>query len=157
MTENKNIRIYFPLVAVSQSHPIMDQYCTFLFLTALSRDAVRSLKCSSSLFPLFFMRLPLDSDGSTVRSEEISSSTCRLWQANIVLFFLSIWTVTDQTSSMRKSIAFDAMRRLGHVLCDTQSRCKNENEINKETSVWKIEGAMTVYHYGPAICRTSRN
>lgn len=37
-------------VAASQFHPITDQYCTFLFLAALSRDAVQSLKCSSSLF-----------------------------------------------------------------------------------------------------------
>lgn len=37
-------RIYFPLIAVLQFHPLMDQYCTFLPLTALSGDAVRSLK-----------------------------------------------------------------------------------------------------------------
>lgn len=60
-TKTKISRIYFPRVAVSQFHPIMDQYCTFLFLTALSRDAVRSLKCSSSLFfffPSFFHLFP---------------------------------------------------------------------------------------------------
>lgn len=46
----KYIRIYFPLTTGSQCHPILDQYRTFLFWTAVNRDAVRSLRCSSSLY-----------------------------------------------------------------------------------------------------------
>lgn len=47
-------RIYFPLIAVLQFHPLMDQYCTFLPLTALSGGRCPELKnVAAALF--FFL------------------------------------------------------------------------------------------------------
>jgi len=51
--KDKNIQNLFSLRAVSHFYPIVDQYSTFLYLMALSRDNVQSLKCSSSHFSFF--------------------------------------------------------------------------------------------------------
>jgi len=65
---------------------------------------------------------PINSNGSIVAMEEDSATRADCVWPVFYYYYLFIRTVIDQTSSM----TFDAMRRLGHELCETQSRCKNE-------------------------------
>jgi len=75
------------------------------------------------------------------------------------------------TLSMNIALQRDAVRRLGYVLCETQSRCKNERTKNvkkiikydeealiykKKTKKKNTEGAMKLYYYG-LVCKVSIN